>query len=425
MSAFADLLQNLDKFVVKGELNAKIIELLQMPEKVITVRLTIRLDNNEYKTFTGYRSLHSTILGPGKGGIRFHQDINLATINGLACLMTLKNSLAGLPYGGAKGGVDADVTKLSVYELERLARAYIRAIAHDIGANVDIPASDIGVKDNVIGWMLDEYEHVKRCNEPAVITSKPVVLGGIDFRLQSTGYGVSVITNAIVNVLKYNPKAIKIAIQGFGNVGAYTYSLLYQAGYKIVGVSDVANGIYAEDGFASDIGEKFLNYVKLHPKANVSDEEFLQLNNLKNKVKFISNDELLSLDVDILLLCAIDNVITSQNMHKIQARCIIEGANSPLSIEADNYLYSQGALVVPDILVNAGGVIGSYFEWLQNLQGIVLSSEILQQRLKQIMSNSFQKVYQLSLSKEISLRDASYLVAVKRIEEAILCRMNI
>ncbi|SFE22453.1 glutamate dehydrogenase (NAD) [Thermoanaerobacter thermohydrosulfuricus] len=334
-------------------LEESVYELLKEPMRILEVSIPVQMDDGTVKVFKGYRSQHNDALGPTKGGIRFHPDVTLDEVKALSMWMTFKCGVVGLPYGGAKGGVVVNPKELSNDELQRLSRGYIRAIVSIIGPNKDIPAPDVNTNMQIMAWMVDEYNKIIGYNSPAVITGKPLIYGGSKGRTAATGYGVALMAREAVKRLQMDFKNCTSAVQGFGNVGSYTALNLHRLGAKIVAVSDVYGGIYNKDGI--DV-EKLVEHV--NKTGTVCNFE---------GTTSITNEELLTMNVDILALAALENQITSANAPDVKAKIICEGANGPTTPEADKILAEKGVFVVPDILANSGGVIVSYFEWVQNL----------------------------------------------------------
>ena len=415
-SMLEDVKNLLNYFAKDCKISHNVIAYLSNPEKVLKVNLPLVMDDGSLKHFTGYRTRYSTALGPAKGGIRFHQNVDEDTINALALLMVLKNSLSGLPYGGGKGGVRVDVSQLSNKEKERLCRLYINSISDFIGENIDIPASDVGISSENIGWMSDEYDSTMKKKSPATITGKPVALGGSLFRKEATGFGVFLSTKKLLEKLTNTTKSYTIAIQGFGNVGLYSAKFLFDFGYKIVAISDVNGGIFDENGINVNL---LISKTQEYSNQSLGGITNNKIMDCFPKAKSISNEDLLNLNVDVLVLGAIDDVITQSNMLNIKAKYIIEGANAPISRVADEELTKNGVIIVPDILANSGGVIVSYFEWIQNLQAYYWTSDEVKKKLTIKMEDVFEKVWSVSKKENKSLRSSAYAIALRRIEETI------
>lgn len=383
-------------------------EAIKYPERELKVAVPVRMDDGSVKVFEGFRVQHSTSRGPAKGGIRYHQNVDLDEVKALAAWMTFKCAVVNIPYGGGKGGIICDPAKLSETELRSLTRRFTAMIAPIIGPDQDIPAPDVGTNANVMGWIMDTYSMLKGHCVPGVVTGKPIELGGALGRSEATGRGVMITTLNILKALGYSPETSSAAIQGMGNVGSVSARLLYDQGLKIVAVSDVSGALYDPDGL--DI-PAVLSYLS-EKRGNL-----LEGYHAKN-ARRISNTELLELPVDILIPAALENQINTSNAEKIQAKVIVEAANGPTTIDADKILDKRGIIIVPDILSNAGGVVVSYFEWVQNIQSISWSEDHVNEQLKQIMDQAFQSVWDIAEEKDVSLRTGAYLIAVKRVVDA-------
>ena len=383
---------------------------LQHPHKTLQVTLPMRHDDGTLRMYQAFRCQYDMTLGPTKGGIRFHPDVDKDHVEALAFWMTFKCAASKIPYGGAKGGVAVDPSKLSNRELERLSKAYISAFVDFIGPETDIPAPDMGTNDRVMGWMYSEYRRIMGGNPRATITGKPVSLGGIEGRSSATGYGAYFLLETLLehNDFKLNRKEeTKIAIQGFGNVGYWFAEKCSQNGLKVVAVSNKNGGIYNANGL--DIAEC---------KKNTDASGERDWGPVGDK---ITNEELLALEVDVLAPAAMENVIHKDNAHTIKAKTVLELANGPTTNDADEILHSNGIMVVPDILANAGGVVVSYYEWLQNKHGEEWDKETVNDKLKKKMQYSAQKVMNRHIELNIPLRTATYVLALKRIAEANEC----
>jgi|TARA_B110000902_G_scaffold52285_1_gene60373 glutamate dehydrogenase (NAD(P)+) len=374
---------------------------LKSPEKAVIVSLPVTMDDGKIKTFQGYRVVHSSKLGPSKGGIRYSMGVNLDEVKALAAWMTWKCAVVGIPYGGGKGGIQCDPRKMSQGELERLTRAFTGAMRDVFGPERDIPAPDMGTNPQTMAWIMDEYSKLAGQATPAVVTGKPLVLGGSLGRVEATGRGVMVSTRSAMAKLKMNPTESTCAVQGFGNVGSISAKLIEQQGVTIVAISDISGAYYNPDGL--DI-EEAIDYV--------SREKSLE--GYKGG-KIISNDELLELDVDILVPAALEDQITEENADRIKAKLIVEGANGPTASNADAILDKNGVMVVPDILANAGGVSVSYFEWVQNRLGYFWTEERVNRRADRIMKQAFDSVYKAARKHKCSLRTAAYIVAIDKV----------
>jgi glutamate dehydrogenase (NADP+) len=413
-SIFEDALVRARQYGELAGVSSEVVESLMHPNSTLRVTLPIRMDDGSTRHFTGYRCRYNSTLGPTKGGIRFHPGVSPEEVQALALWMTIKCSVAGLPYGGGKGGVIVDPKDLSPMELERLSRAYVRAVADFIGPHVDIPAPDVYTNARIMGWMLDEYEAIKRVKAPGVITGKPIRLGGSLGRDDATGRGAYLCIRELAKKRDLDPAKTTVAVQGFGNSGFHVARLLQDAGYKIVAISDSKGGIYSPKGFdvASIHEEKQRTRVVRAVYCEQSVCEIVEHD-------AITNEDLLELDVDILVPAALEGVITEKNAHAVKAKYIVEVANGPILSDADPIIENNGIEVIPDVLANAGGVTVSYFEWVQNQQGYSWTLEEVHSRLEEIMTEAFNRVWDLAEVRAFSLRSAAYAVAIRRIGEAV------
>ena len=386
-----------------------VYEILKNPRRVLEVSFPVKLDDGTVKTFTGYRSQHNNAVGPYKGGVRFHPHVNLDEVKALSIWMTIKCCVAGIPYGGGKGGITLDPRDYSEAELERISRAYSEAISPLIGEKIDIPAPDMNTNGKIMSWMVDAYENVVKKSAPGVFTGKPVEFGGSLARTEATGYGVNFAAVQALEKLGKDVKGATYAIQGFGNVGYHTGYYAHQSGAKVVAVSTVDVAIYNENGL--DMEALF--------------KEFQEKGFITNEAgygKEISNAELLALDVDVLAPCALENQLTSENAGKVRAKIVVEGANGPTTPEADAILRQNGVLVVPDILANCGGVVVSYFEWVQNLQGYYWEFDEVQEKETVVLRRAFRDIWNLAQEYDVDLRTASYMMSIRRVEKAMKLR---
>ncbi|MBF1285136.1 MULTISPECIES: Glu/Leu/Phe/Val dehydrogenase [Neisseria] len=386
-----------------------VYEILKNPRRVLEVSFPVKLDDGTVKTFTGYRSQHNNAVGPYKGGVRFHPNVNLDEVKALSIWMTIKCCVAGIPYGGGKGGITLDPRDYSEAELERISRAYSEAISPLIGEKIDIPAPDVNTNGKIMSWMVDAYENVVKKSAPGVFTGKPVEFGGSLARTEATGYGVNFAAVQALEKLGKDVKGATYAIQGFGNVGYHTGYYAHQSGAKVVAVSTVDVAIYNENGL--DMEALF--------------KEFQEKGFITNEAgygKEISNAELLALDVDVLAPCALENQLTSENAGKVRAKIVVEGANGPTTPEADAILRQNGVLVVPDILANCGGVVVSYFEWVQNLQGYYWEFDEVQEKETVVLRRAFRDIWNLAQEYDVDLRTASYMMSIRRVEKAMKLR---
>jgi len=380
-------------------------EILRWPKKVMEVNFPVRMDDGTIRVFHGFRSQHNNAIGPYKGGIRFHQDVTREEVLALSTWMSIKCSVTGIPYGGGKGGVIVDPRKLSKGELERMSRAYIRAIAHDIGAAIDVPAPDVNTTPEIMGWMLDEYEAIKGKSEPGVLTGKPLSIGGSLGRTAATGRGVDFCIREACTREGIDIKKATVAVQGFGNVGSYAAMLIQDMGAKVVAVCDVYGGAYNPDGMCMyDVVE--------HVKKTGSVKGF-------PGSKDISSADLLALKVDILVPAALEKQLTAENAAAVKAKIVAEGANGPTTPEADEILFKNGVLVIPDVLANAGGVTVSYMEWVQNNYGYYWTEEEVNEKLEALMVKAFTAGYDMAKKHNVNMRKGVYLNSVNRIASAM------
>ena len=386
-----------------------VYEILKNPMRVLEVSFPVKLDDGTIKTFTGYRSQHNNAVGPFKGGLRFHPAVTKDEVKALSTWMTFKCSVAGIPYGGGKGGMAIDPKKYSKAELERISRGFAEAISPLIGEKVDIPAPDVNTNGQIMSWMVDSYEKIVGHSAKGVFTGKPLEFGGSLARTEATGYGVHLAAKKALDKLNIDVKGATYAVQGFGNVGYYTAYYAYKDGAKIVAFSNTDVAIYNENG--------------IDMEAIIKDyEENGRIVENKGYGKDFTNEELLELEVDVLAPCALENQITSENADRIKAKVITEGANGPTTPEADEILYKKGIVVIPDILANAGGVVVSYFEWVQNLQGYYWSFDEVQKKEDTVLSNAFEDVWSIADEFKVDLRNAAYMSSIRRIEKAMKFR---
>lgn len=409
---FADALKRLDAAVaVAGsEVHPETALRLREPKQMLEVAVPVRMDDGTLKIFKGFRCRYDDTRGPAKGGIRFHQDVSREEVQALAFWMTFKCACVGLPFGGGKGGIIVDPSTLSNAELERLSRRYMRAIAHNVGVDIDVPAPDVNTHPLIMAWMCDEYSLTVGRREPGVITGKPVSMGGSLGRDDATARGGYFILKELEQKLGWNPKkeTRTVAIHGFGNAGENMAKLLYPDGYKVVAISDFRGGIYNPNGI--DIPAQ---------REHKAKTGLLMQPNGKDGNKTISNKDLLELKVDLLVPAAIENVVNADNVANVKASVILELANGPVTPEADKALNARKTLVIPDILANAGGVTVSYFEWTQNKTGFYWTREEVQDKLKVIMSREFNEVYRVAQEKKIDVRTAAYVHALIRLSQAL------
>lgn len=397
-----------DKVADFLKLEPGIREFLIKPKRQLIVSIPVELDDGSYVVFDGYRVQHNIARGPAKGGIRFHQDVTLDEVKALATWMTWKCAVVNVPFGGAKGGVACDPTKMSGKEIERLTRRFTAEISIIIGPEKDIPAPDVNTNAQTMSWIMDTFSLLRGYSVPGVVTGKPLFIGGSLGRDAATGRGVMFVVKEAAKKLELDPAETKVIVQGFGNVGSNAALLLEELGFKIVGICDVYAAAYNENGI--DI-KRAVDYV--HSTGKVVDLP---------DAKQVSHEEFLTLPCDILVPAALEAQITEENAGKIKAKIIAEGANGPTTPEADEILYDKGVLVIPDILANAGGVTVSYFEWVQDLMAHYWTESEVNSKLEKIMKDAFNQVYNSATAQKISMRDAAYILAVARVAEATRIR---
>ncbi|HXE60265.1 MAG TPA: Glu/Leu/Phe/Val dehydrogenase, partial [Gemmatimonadaceae bacterium] len=398
---FEDMMSRFDRAAVLLDLEPGLYKILRHPEKEITLSIPVLMDNGEIEVFTGYRVLHNTSRGPAKGGIRFDPNVNRDEVKALAAWMTWKCAVVNIPFGGAKGGVICDPLKLSVAELERITRRYTAGLIGVLGPDSDVPAPDVNTNERVMAWVMDTYSMHMRHTVTSVVTGKPVEMGGSLGRREATGRGCMLVTLAALEHLGMRAAGATVAVQGFGNVGSVAAQLLQSQGCKVIAIGDRSGGIVNTKGI--DVNDAIA-----HTKEHRSLEGY-------NKGDRISNDDLLTLEVDVLVPAALENVITRKNASKIRARVICEGANGPTTAPADAILDEKGVFVIPDILANAGGVTVSYFEWVQDRGGYFWTETTVNDRLQQIMQDSFRAVLELSRRHKVNMRTAAYMLSISRV----------
>ncbi len=398
----------LEKATSKMNLDPNILVQLKAPERVLMVSIPVKMDNGVVKVFTGFRSHYNTARGPAKGGVRYHPDVSLEEVKALSAWMTWKCAVAGIPYGGSKGGVICNPKEMSEGELERLSRRYIYEISSIIGPKKDIPAPDVYTTPKIMGWYIDTYNKLTGEASFSTITGKPLELWGSEGRKEATARGLSYTVEVAAKQLNINPSKATVVIQGYGNAGSISAKLLNEQGYKIIAVSDSKGGAYNPQGIDPS---EILDYktktstVKGFPKA-----------------EFISNKDLLELECDVLVPAALEGVITKKNANNIKAKIIAEAANGPTTPEADEILYQRGVFVIPDILANSGGVTVSYFEWIQGLYGYFWDEERVNRRLKKLIVKAFNEVLKIAQREKIDNRTAAYIYAVSKVAEAMKAR---
>jgi glutamate dehydrogenase (NAD(P)+) len=403
----------MERFNIAAEklgLSDEVYNVLKNPAKQVIVSLPITMDNGKIQVFEGIRVIHSNILGPAKGGIRFAPDVHLDEVRALAAWMTWKCAVVDIPYGGAKGGVRCNPREMSKGEIERLVRAYTMAMIDVFGPDKDIPAPDMGTGPREMAWLMDEYSKAHGMTIPAVVTGKPLVLGGSLGRTEATGRGVMVSALTAMQKLKINPFQATCAVQGFGNVGSWAARLLEERGLKIVAISDHTGAFYNEKGI------NIVEAIAYRDSNNGTLEGFAGGERLENAA------DLLTLQVDVLVPAAVEDVITTANADQIKAKLIVEGANGPTSAKADAILNEKGIMAVPDILANAGGVTVSYFEWVQNRLGYKWTADRVNRRSDRIMKDAFDNVYQASIKYDVPMRIAAYIVAIDKVAQTYTYR---
>ena len=405
-----------ESMIRRFEVAAKIMDLdedtyniLKTPHRQYLASLPIKMDNGKIEVFEGYRIVHNTSRGPSKGGIRYSMEVNLDEVKALAAWMTWKCAIADIPYGGAKGGITVNPSKLSEGELERLTRAYTAAMVDVFGVDKDIPAPDVATGPREMAWIVDEYSKLKGAFTPGVVTGKPLHLGGSEGRVEATGRGVTVAAMEAMKKIKMDPKKAIGAVQGFGNVGSITAKHMDEHGVRIVAISDHTGAFYNAKG--------------------INIEKAIAYRNGNNGVlrgfaegKEITNEELLTLDVDVLAPCALENQITGANADQIKAQLIVEGANGPITAGADEILTKKGIIVVPDILANGGGVTVSYFEWTQNRFGYYYPEDEINKRADRYMINAFKNIWTVAEKHKVSLRIAAYIFAIEKVSKSLKSR---
>jgi glutamate dehydrogenase (NAD(P)+) len=406
---FESMMERFDVAAEILELNPGFYEYLCKPKRVNITAVPVMMEDGGMRVFDGIRVIHNDVLGPSKGGIRYAPDVTLDEVKALAAWMTWKCAVVDVPFGGAKGGVVCDPSEMSPGELERLTRRYTANLIDVFGPNKDIPAPDMNTNEQVMAWVLDTYSMHARRTENAVVTGKPVALGGSQGRREATGRGVMTVTLAAMEKQDVRPQDCTVAVQGFGNVGAVAAQLLREQGCTVVAVSDVHGGYYRADGL--DIGA-MQAYAKAHDGSLEGYPE----------AESLSNEELLTLDVDVLVPAAKEDQITGSNADDIQARIIAEGANGPTTPAADDILADKGTIVIPDILANAGGVTVSYFEWVQDRQGYFWPEDRVNRRLNRVMQEAFDNVYATADRHDVSLRIGAYVMAVRKVANALQMR---
>ncbi|RWZ60242.1 Glu/Leu/Phe/Val dehydrogenase [Halobacillus fulvus] len=381
----------------------EVYELMKEPVRMMTVRIPVRMDNDQIKVFTGYRAQHNDAVGPTKGGVRFHPNVSEKEVKALSIWMSLKAGIVDLPYGGGKGGIVCDPREMSFRELEGVSRGYVRAISQIVGPTKDIPAPDVFTNSQIMAWMMDEYSRIDEFNNPGFITGKPLVLGGSHGRETATAKGVTICIEEAAKKKGINVEGARVVVQGFGNAGSFLAKFMHDRGAKVIGISDAYGGLHDPDGLDID-------YL-----LDRRDSFGTVTNLFKNT---ISNKELLELDCDILVPAAIENQITEDNAHNIKASIVVEAANGPTTLDATRILSERDILLVPDVLASAGGVTVSYFEWVQNNQGYYWTEEEVEEKLQKVIVKGFDNVYRTAETRRVDMRLASYMVGVRKMAEA-------
>jgi glutamate dehydrogenase (NAD(P)+) len=407
-NSYAIAHRQFDKAVRYVNLKAGIAEYLRTPKRELIVNFPVEMDDDSVRVFTGYRVHHNTALGPTKGGIRYHPSVSLDEVRALAMWMTWKCAVVGLPYGGAKGGVICDPKALSVRELENLTRRYATEISVLMSPQGDIPAPDVGTGEREMAWIMDTYSMHRGYSVPAVVTGKPLAIGGSLGRNEATGRGVTVTTLEALKRKNMAVEGARVVVQGFGKVGAPAAYLIEERGAKVIAVGDAQGGVYNPQG---------LNVRDLLAYASAQGTVAGY-----KKAEPITNADLLELECEVLMPCALENQITGTNAPRVRAKIIAEGANGPLTPEADEILTNKDVFIIPDILCNAGGVTVSYFEWVQDLQSFFWGEDEINERLRQIMVRSFNQVLRVAYEKKVDTRTAAQIFAIQRVAEAVLIR---
>ncbi len=403
------VLSQLEEAANELNLDPQVRALLKEPMRTLIVSIPVRMDDGGIRVFKGFRCQHNDVLGPTKGGIRFHPQVEMEEVEALAAWMTFKCALVGIPYGGAKGGVLCNPKEMSKTELEKLSRRFIQALEPIIGPEKDIPAPDVYTDAQVMSWFMDEFSKIKGVYSPGLVTGKPRILGGSYGRDSATARGLMYVTREGAKKIGLDLEGATVVIQGYGNAGSFSGIFLRELGCKVIAANDSSGGVYNPDG---------LNAEKLRDFKNENGE----LQGYPGSVKNISNKELLALECDILVPAALENQINKENVGNINAKIIAEAANGPTTPEADRVLNKGGTLVIPDILANAGGVTVSYFEWVQNLYNYYWDREEVDQKLEKVMVSAFNRTNEMAEERGVTFRTAAYMVAINRLTEAMAAR---
>jgi glutamate dehydrogenase (NAD(P)+) len=408
VSTFENVMKQFDKAARKLKIEPGLLEFIKHPKRSTIVKLPVRMDDGSFRMFTGYRVQHSVVRGPGKGGIRYHPDVDLDEVQALASWMTWKCAVVKIPFGGAKGGIQCDPTEMSEGELERLTRRYTASLADIFGPEKDIPAPDVNTGENTMAWIMDTYSMHYKHTETAVVTGKPVVIGGSLGRREATGRGVVITVREAMKHLEIDPAASTAAVQGFGNVGSVAAEHLHGMGVRVTHVSDVFGG--------------------LHNAAGIDVPALVEHVSRERKVvgfpgaEPFDPSEILYTDVDVLVPAALENQITESNAGRVRAKIIAEGANGPVTPEAEDILHANGIFVIPDILCNAGGVTVSYFEWVQDRQGYFWPEDVVNERLEMFMTRAFADVLEVAVKNDVHFRVAAFMVAIQRVVDVVKLR---
>ncbi len=408
MSVFANVVRQIDNAASLLGVEPALVEIIKMPRRSVIVNLPIKMDDGSYRVFTGYRVQHSVVRGPGKGGIRYHPNVTLDEVQALASWMTWKCAVVNIPFGGAKGGITVDPHKLSKHELEHLTRRYVADLLDVFGPESDVPAPDVNTNEQTMAWIMDTYSMHVRHTESAVVTGKPLNMGGSLGRREATGRGVMLSVREACKRLGLDLKKVTAGVVGFGNVGSVTADLLHKQGVKIVAVTDVMGGVYDKNG---------LDIPKLieHAAKTGSVVDF-------PGTTPIGNEEVVAAEIDVLVPAALENLITADNAENVRAKIVAEGANGPTTPEADEILTRKGVFIIPDILCNAGGVTVSYFEWVQNRVGYAWTENEVNGRLELVMVNAFDDVYQMAQQYKVNMRVGAFMLAIRRVVDVIKLR---
>jgi glutamate dehydrogenase (NAD(P)+) len=403
-SAWTSALSQLEEAAEFMKLEPELLEVFRYPKRILQVAVPVRMDHGDIEVFTGYRVHYSLARGPAKGGIRYHPEVSLDEVKALAMWMTWKCAVVGIPYGGAKGGVQVEPKRLSLGELERLTRRYASEILPFIGPEKDVPAPDVNTDERIMGWIMDTYSMNQGYSVPEIVTGKPIAIGGSQGRSGATSRGVLVVALCALKQMGLAPDGLRVAIQGFGKVGGFAAQLFHDAGFNVVAVSDYKGGVYNPRG--------------LNPSALMRFRDEADTIAGFTNADSISNEELLQLECDVLIPAAMEDQITEHNAGKVKAKIVVEAANGPTTPPADHILNDRGILVVPDVLANAGGVTVSYFEWVQDLQAYFWTEDEVNARMRSVMENAYDHVNALAEEKDVRLRLAALSVGIGRVAEA-------